>query len=143
MAGGAAPFTAATAVGAAVTSAVANGAQYLITQAVNKERVKPLDLGISVGLGGAAGGIAGPVTTSARAAMFDATSHWLDKQTAKMIVSEGIAEKSTSVASLGRSLIGGLTSNQSSTKIKDTIQSALRVVVKQIQPRDHSYRRQE
>ncbi len=118
VAGAAAPFTAVTALGAAVTSAVASGTQYVLTQGVNNERVDPGDLTLSVGLGAVAGRIAGPVTTSARALAYEATSRWLDRQVVRAIVDEGIAETAVKGPALVRSVIAGLTSNAPTAPIR-------------------------
>jgi RHS repeat-associated protein len=118
VAGAAAPFTAATALGAAVTSAVAGGAQYALTQGVNNERIDPGDFVFSVGIGAVAGRISGPVSTSARAATYEATSRWLDRRVVRAIVDEGIAETAVKGSSLARSATAGFTSNAPTAPIK-------------------------
>ncbi|MEI2689198.1 MAG: RHS repeat-associated core domain-containing protein [Anaerolineae bacterium] len=122
-----APLTATTVVGAVVTNAVASGAQYLASQAVNGRQVNPADLGVSVTLGAVAGRVIGPLK-SANPLPPDRASPWLSRwaDEARQIVSEDLTNAALAFPAVVRSFAGGLTSNAPASAVIERIQQPSR-----------------
>ncbi len=122
-----APLTATTVAGAVVTNAVASGAQYLASQAVNGRQVNPADLMVSVGLGSVAARIIGPLK-SANPLPPDRASPWLSRwaDEARNIVSEDLTNAAVAFPAVVRSFAGGIASNAPASAVIDRIQQPSR-----------------
>ena len=108
VAGAAAPFTALTYTGAALTSALANLSQYVITNAVDCRENTLAGALISTASGGLAGLAAGPIAMAEL--RFSETSPYLDGL-GRQLNQRADAALNTGSSSLLRNFLGGLVSN--------------------------------
>jgi RHS repeat-associated protein len=105
VAGVAAPYTAATWVGAALTGGVANVSQYGLTQATHGEQITATGAALSAVTGGVGGAVGGAVARST-GIRFSETSPWLDQNLARSLNQAADISANTAFGNVGRNVLG-------------------------------------
>jgi RHS repeat-associated protein len=121
VAGAVAPWTAATWVGAAATGALANVAQYGITQTVNGGNFAIKDASVASVTGAAGGLIGGRII---RSSGYSETSSFLDTSLAKQLNSTADASAVTAKSAFARNIFGSTFSNINVQKPSENVVSS-------------------